>query len=676
MSVKLKKGSENWYKDLYGDSNMCGLKSDAPEGMKGVWFWGKEFFDPSKPDSLENKVKLLNSARHMAKLITKKPITVRYSEEGKDQSFTDGHSITISSIISQNYDSTIGLVCHEASHVELTDFRIIRQLMSKNPDTVTKVLDVKYHKYTKIIKDLHNVVEDRRIDQWVYNSAPGFRIYYKELYKRYYLSPIINEAIKQGFFFDTVNGIQKDLTEETLSNYLFYVINIVNTHIKRDVLKGFPEIVDTFDIHNISRLLNTKDTLDVAVQIFDIILKNLPPEEQEKMDDDHYQPGFGDGDDDSEAEEFDGTLEDLLEAMKNGTMRMGGKGGKKIKLSDELLKQLQDHMKSQKDFLEGSLAKGKMSSGEASQLDTLSKCESSMEHVKDGSNSYKVLTVTKINSQLINSGIYSAMRPYEMYKDVVDSGLALGQMLGKKLKVRTEERELVTTRLKSGKIHRSRLAHAGHNAEDLFYNRIIDKTQNGNVHISLDISGSMDGEKWRKTLKSTVAIAKACSMIQGVRCQISLRYSDSVASENLPIVLNFYDSAFDGPAKIRLMSHITPAGATPEGLCFDALMQKIMAPILNVNTLFINFSDGLPGMYGIGSDAILRITKKSIRGMKECGVKVLSYYIEDGYSYGGGSAESVFKDMYGEKESKFINVNELTALAKTINHALIKLGSK
>jgi len=131
----------------------------------------------------------------------------------------------------------------------------------------------------------------------------------------------------------------------------------------------------------------------------------------------------------------------------------------------------------------------------------------------------------------------------------------------------------------------------------------------------------------------------------------------------------------DGPSKLRLLSHVSPEGATPEGLCFSAMMNKIMAPILNKNTLFINFSDGLPGMSGVGSTACIEITRKSIREMKDCGVKVLSYYIEDGY-YSSGSATHTFKHMYGEKESKFINVNELNPLAKSINEALLKLGTK
>ena len=41
-------------------------------------------------------------------------------------------------------------------------------------------------------------------------------------------------------------------------------------------------------------------------------------------------------------------------------------------------------------------------------------------------------------------------------------------------------------------------------------------------------------------------------------------------------------------------------------------MKKIMAPLLNKNSLFINYSDGYPGMSGMGNSTGIRITKNAI----------------------------------------------------------------
>mgnify|MGYP006866142546 CR=1 FL=1 len=43
------------------------------------------------------------------------------------------------------------------------------------------------------------------------------------------------------------------------------------------------------------------------------------------------------------------------------------------------------------------------------------------------------------------------------------------------------------------------------------------------LHISIDASGSMNGDKWINTIKSTVAICKAASMIQNVDVIVSFR---------------------------------------------------------------------------------------------------------------------------------------------------------
>ena len=52
----------------------------------------------------------------------------------------------------------------------------------------------------------------------------------------------------------------------------------------------------------------------------------------------------------------------------------------------------------------------------------------------------------------------------------------------------------------------------------------------------------------------------------------------------------------------------------------------------------------------------------SVKKIRQAGVKVLSYFISDGYHYGTES----FQKMYG-KDSEFINVENVAELAKSLN---------
>ena len=52
------------------------------------------------------------------------------------------------------------------------------------------------------VRDLLNIIEDRRIDNWVYKNAPGYRGYYQALYDKYFNSKIIDKALKTDEYTD------------------------------------------------------------------------------------------------------------------------------------------------------------------------------------------------------------------------------------------------------------------------------------------------------------------------------------------------------------------------------------------------------------------------------------------------------------------------------------------
>ena len=107
-------------------------------------------------------------------------------------------------------------------------------------------------------------------------------------------------------------------------------------------------------------------------------------------------------------------------------------------------------------------------------------------------------------------------------------------------------------------------------------------------------------------------------------------------------------------------------GITPEGLCFEAIMNQIDSSSNGKDSFFINFSDGEPYFENseitYWGDNANTHTKKQVDKMIAKGVKVLSYFIGSKY----GSNEDNFKKMYG-KDASFIETNQLVPLAKSLN---------
>jgi len=184
------------------------------------------------------------------------------------------------------------------------------------------------------------------------------------------------------------------------------------------------------------------------------------------------------------------------------------------------------------------------------------------------------------------------------------------------------------------------------------------------IHISIDASGSMSGDKWIETLTLCSIIAYATNGMDGIRTQISFRYSDWNDYTNVI----FYDSKLDDIKKIELLAYSQATGSTPEGYCFSALCDNALFKEVSKNTLFINFSDGAPD----NQDSV-EVTKKMVNYFKRSGVSVLSYFIQsrnDGY---GGTDFNTFNYMYG-KDSVTVKSSEMVKLAKILNKKFLSLG--
>ena len=189
----------------------------------------------------------------------------------------------------------------------------------------------------------------------------------------------------------------------------------------------------------------------------------------------------------------------------------------------------------------------------------------------------------------------------------------------------------------------------------------------------------MSGAKWKKSMISVVAICKAASMIQNVDVIVSIRSTHTInrrgrGDSSVPLILIAYDSRVDKFNKVKNMFvNIRPSGTTPEGLCFEAILNEIVPTTNDRDSYFLNFSDGMP-MFSNDDisyyyDEALTHTKKMVNDMRTRGIKVLSYYI--GGDYDDDSNMNSFKKMYG-KDAQYVDVTSIMSISKTMNKKFLE----
>ena len=255
------------------------------------------------------------------------------------------------------------------------------------------------------------------------------------------------------------------------------------------------------------------------------------------------------------------------------------------------------------------------------------------------------------------------------YKDEVADGIKLGTILGKKLQVRGEDRTTVFNRQKVGKIDKRMISSLGFGNENVFQFSELDSYKKANLHISIDASSSMGGDKWRKTMTNVVSICKAVDMIQNLQVQGTFRST----SNNKPYIVMAYDSRVDKFSKIKkYFSGLGPSGTTPEGLCFEAIQKEFLHSNNDIDSYFLNLSDGQPYFAGqnfyYAGERAAQHTNKMVKLIESMGIKTLAYFIGDSYY---SSDERDFKTMYG-KGAKMIDVENVGQITKTLNELFLE----
>jgi hypothetical protein len=652
-------------------------------------------------------------------IVTNQQIPVKFSTRGN--SYTDGKEVVIGANVVEpkDFDIAVGLALHEGSHIKLSDFRLLQNIYSLVP---TSIVDESIKKGVldsiTIIKNLWNYVEDRRIDRYVFDSAPGYREYYRSMYDKYFNDPMIDKGLESD-----------EYTEESVDSYMFRIINLHNKNTDLSKLKGLKEIYKLVGLGSISRLKSSQDTFNVALELYKVILSNLPvtPPSDDENGNEQGQGESGDGDSQGNSsgesremsdEEFEDFTNDLMGSSPMGgglsdETPTGGSGmnvenlpdnfeasdskskstkDSSVKLSDKQKELLKKKIQNQKKFLDGDVQKKNISKKEEDAVETLEESGSEMKTVgKDlqirnmyGTSSFhkgiQCVVVNKLTTGLLNSdefplsskGYWGDTSVRVVVESEVMRGIQIGTVLGKKLQVRGESRTTVYNRQKVGKIDKRLVSSLGFGNENVFSVLETDSYKKANLHVSIDASGSMAGSKWSQTITNVVALCKAVDMIQNLSIQVSFR---TTTRKGLPYIVLAYDSRREKFSKVKeFFKYLTPNGTTPEGLTYEAILDKFIPAGNDFDSYFLNISDGEPffelsGMSYYGSVAQLH-TKKMMGMIEAMGIKTLSYFVSDS-SRVSDALKSAFTTMYG-KGASFIDVTNISQISKTMNQLFLK----
>ena len=317
-------------------------------------------------------------------IVTNDSIPVIYNTRG--DSYTDGKTVVIGANVVEpkDFDIAVGLALHEGSHIKLSDFKLLQNLSSLVPQYILEGSIKKgINNPLEVIKNLWNYVEDRRIDHYVFSTAPGYRDYYRAMYDRYFNDKIIDKGL-----------LSDEYTEEVVDSYMFRIINLHNKNTDLSKLKGLREIYKLVGLNTISRLKNSKDAFDVALEMFKVILKNLSNVPQDGSDtqegDNNSENGMsGDskGNGSSQSEVSDEQNDELGGVELNIQGLQGDKASQsnsKEQLSERQKELLEKKIEKQKDFMKGSFSKKSISKKDQENLEAIQESGSEITSVGDG----------------------------------------------------------------------------------------------------------------------------------------------------------------------------------------------------------------------------------------------------------------------------------------------------
>ncbi len=550
--------------------------------MIGSQYWAGSNF------SAFQLVSYQRSIANFVEILTGKSIPVNYATQGDSK--TDGETITISSDINEStLDSVVGLALHEASHILLTDFDIVRGF----PKELARISKNSIHySDNSLCFSLFNFVEDRRIDNFVYTSSPGYRTYYKEMYERYFFSEEVDKILKTSF------------KTPTKQSYLCRIINLFNKNNDLSTLPALGDVYNVVDIDNIGRLKSSRDSLDIAIEIYNLIKPHIVEGENE------------------------------------------------VTQSEGLNKQ--------EKFLRGQVKKETLTQKKVKEIQKVAKLDFKEKDI-DGTN---VLDL-KLDSNLIKSvGLgYINFRPsiQDLNMSYINEGIRLGKKLTKKLQLLNDSKQEKISYKTRGQLDIKRLPLYS-SESNIFHTINQHQTQQNDFHLSVDLSGSMKGSKFERSLKLATALCYCSLKIKDFNFSLSFR-TTSLQSKHRTILINAFDSRKNTLRDISLLRGLEPAGGTPEGVLLEYVSKK-----LPKNSYIFSITDGAPN-YKSSFEESSNHTKKCVNRIGKTGYKLVSFFVKG--TYDKEIARKNFVETY-KKNGYFIDINNINEVSKSINNILLK----
>lgn len=791
---------------------------------------------------LEKLLVLRNSVKNFVNIATGKNIPVKFAGMESRTDFTDIVISTDPKI--KNFDVTVGLALHEASHIKLTVpfYRVLAVYYLDHPkevDTISFQLSqvtlremhkafaattiksdltvfiervfypfhnlpeerrnyfmsiiheellsnpeafiafearikelLKYSIYRKQLIGIENILEDRRIDQFMLRTCPGYVEYYTKLYGHFFDPIVLEKEIRSK---DRFAAFEEAIeTEDRYRLTDIYVKNLFGFILKNpvtDIYPGSKELYEMLDIKNIGKnISNTKGIVELSMDTYIFIQNQIDKliaekvkfeikkdqaeaskpgqgndfeidtnekseelggekEEEQKKDDsekdeetinenktekkndkDENKPESNDtepeeadsdsesddsnddessdgsegdsdtstddtdsddaGDDDDSGNDSGESNDSESEESVSGDGSGNGKTGTSEETGDETSineSSLSDEKgESQIDkltqFSEGELKldNGKLSKAEIRRLKELAKAiqaeELEIQEVQLPHGKTLVNVHTKVTPEnLINRSIPNTTSYPRKHEESFAKGRMYGIQLGRKLKTYAEVQELISNRLRQGKLDKRMIARGSY-LDQIFYTKKTFENPNGYIELTVDASGSMCGENWESTIEFMLSLAIACKASKTIDLRINYRAQHN----NTAAVVYIYDSKKTTiPQLENTLMHINASGGTPEAICYAATMANMKSFLGKRKGLFITITDGSPAFPGY-SDYITH-TRQQVSSIKAAGYDVVALYVD----YGGQKSYD-FDQMYGA-DGHAVNPDEISQFASILN---------
>lgn len=671
--------------------NKRGKKAKAANNHIYSGFWldkdatsiGEAFYGRSNTTVKALKLRKYQRAiANFVKILAQRDVPVVFKGT---ESYTNNEQVVLATDINdKNFDVSAGLALHEASHLKYTDFKVLKAYLGN-----VQWQDADFHEKT-MVKQILNYVEDRRIDNLVFKSSPGYKAYYHKLYDHYFRTPEIANALKYH-------------CKPDWDHYMTQLLGMLHPKFNMNSLPGLRDIAAAIDINNIDRLKDTADALEVAKQVYAIMEANIkaaqmPQQDQEDESGEDTKQQAGEGEQEAGDDSADGPAGSENSQNQQGGMDAGAEEDVDTQLTPAEERAMKEAIRQAQQLVDGQVEKKQGAHALTNKLKNIQDSPTDFTPVGEGRGSmdciiheaYKqapalaeYVQISEIGysdrtqqqrdrlSTLNNilPGTISGYASESQTKHVVE-GIQLGTILGRKLLTRREERTLEQNRLRTGRIDSKRIAHAGYGIENIFNQIHVDKYKKANIHLTLDASGSMAGSRWYNSIKLAAALGKAVSMIDGLELQISTRDTDN----NNPMITIIYDSRVNKLGYLQqVLSYINCNSMTPEGLCLEALLnKKLLIPTTSqCDSYLINVCDGAPGFNGYGGYSAVEHTAKQVKRLKnELGIKHVGFFFGSDNSSGFHN----FKTMYGVKQS--ISMPDASNAMQIAQHMNKELMSK